>query len=102
MGDVRGRPADHAVTDEAMMAGVTAGIGTYEAVCGAMFLSALLVCPPCRRCPRCLAFCTLAETSATSTNACQARAIAGGGHSLDYWSGCMCATARCHLRDAAQ
>jgi hypothetical protein len=48
--------ADHAVTDEAMMAGVTAGTGTYEAVCGAVFLSAALVCPPCRRCQRCLAF----------------------------------------------
>jgi hypothetical protein len=47
---------DHAVTDEAMTAGVTSGTGTYQAVCGALFLCAPLVCPPRPSCPRCLAF----------------------------------------------
>lgn len=47
---------EHAVTDDAQVAGMTMGHGSYEAVCGAIFLAACMDVGPLRRCPRCRSF----------------------------------------------
>lgn len=47
--------ADHAVSDDAMAAGITNDRGEYDAVCGARFLVAALIMPPAPVCPRCAA-----------------------------------------------
>src|SRR5207248_53665 len=46
--------ADHAVTDECMAAGISSDTGLYEAVCGALFVAAPMVYPPCPQCRPCL------------------------------------------------
>jgi hypothetical protein len=46
--------ADHAVTDDAMVAGMSTGV--YEAVCGAGFVPAAMIEPPRPPCSRCVAF----------------------------------------------
>lgn len=46
---------EHAVTDEAHVAGMDAGKGIYLAVCGANFLAACMDAGPRRRCPFCRA-----------------------------------------------
>jgi hypothetical protein len=45
---------DHAVTDEAMAAGVEAGEGQYLAVYGEVVVPDALTAPPGRSCPACL------------------------------------------------
>lgn len=46
---------EHAVTDEAQVAGMNAG-GRFEAVCGAAFLAACMEVGPLGRCASCRAF----------------------------------------------
>jgi hypothetical protein len=46
--------ADHAVTDEEMVAGMRAGKGLYLAVCGASVLAAAMTVPPGATCPHCV------------------------------------------------
>lgn len=47
--------AEHAVTDEAHVAGMEAGLGWYEAACGEEFLAACMDVGPLRRCASCFA-----------------------------------------------
>ncbi len=47
---------EHAVTDEAQEASRAAGVGWYEAVCGAVFLAAAMEAGPVGRCASCRAF----------------------------------------------
>jgi hypothetical protein len=44
---------DHALTDEDMSAGMSAGLGRYAAVCGKSVVPAALTAPPGRACPGC-------------------------------------------------
>lgn len=44
---------DHAISDEDMAAGFSAGAGRYEAVCGTTVCASSLTCPPGRRCASC-------------------------------------------------
>lgn len=44
---------DHAVRDDAMVAGIDEGHGRYQAVCGALVSAAPMIEPPGRRCRRC-------------------------------------------------
>jgi hypothetical protein len=48
--------AEHAVTDEAHVAGMQAGKGRYEAACGVVFLAACMDAGPLGRCASCRAF----------------------------------------------
>lgn len=47
---------EHAVTDEAQVAGMEAGDGVFEAMCGTRFLVACLEVGPRDRCSDCCAF----------------------------------------------
>jgi hypothetical protein len=47
--------ADHAVTDAAMTAGLTARQGLFLALCGTEVITAALVTPPGQRCAQCQA-----------------------------------------------
>lgn len=47
---------EHAVTDDAHVAGMAAGDGVYEALCGAEFLAACMDVGPCGECSCCRAF----------------------------------------------
>jgi len=48
--------AEHAVIDEAHVAGMQAGEGVFEAACGAVFLAACMDAGPRDRCSSCRAF----------------------------------------------
>jgi hypothetical protein len=48
--------ADHAMTDEAMAAGLAAKCGVFLALCSADVVAAPMVAPPGQRCVRCQAF----------------------------------------------
>lgn len=47
---------EHAVTDEAHVAGMEVGDGVFEAVCGVRFLAACMDAGPLDRCSLCVAF----------------------------------------------
>jgi hypothetical protein len=44
---------DHAINDDDMAMGISAGAGRYTALCGAIVNVASMICPPGRRCPAC-------------------------------------------------
>ena len=44
---------DHAIHDDDMATGISAGAGRYTALCGATVNVASMICPPGRRCPSC-------------------------------------------------
>jgi hypothetical protein len=44
---------DHAIKDDDMAIGISAGTGRYTALCGATVNVASMICPPGRRCPSC-------------------------------------------------
>lgn len=44
---------DHAIKDDDMAVGISAGAGRYTALCGATVNVASMICPPGRRCPSC-------------------------------------------------
>lgn len=44
---------DHAIKDDDMAIGISAGAGRYTALCGATVNVASMICPPGRRCPSC-------------------------------------------------
>jgi hypothetical protein len=44
---------DHAIGEDDMITGISAGSGQYAALCGATVYVASMVCPPGRRCPSC-------------------------------------------------
>jgi hypothetical protein len=44
---------DHAIHDDDMAIGISAGTGRYTALCGATVHVASMVCPPGRRCAAC-------------------------------------------------
>ena len=44
---------DHAINDEDMAIGISAGAGRYTALCGATVNVASMICPPGRRCAAC-------------------------------------------------
>jgi hypothetical protein len=44
---------DHAIKDDDMALGISAGTGRYTALCGATVHAASMICPPGRRCAAC-------------------------------------------------
>jgi hypothetical protein len=44
---------DHAINDDDMAIGISAGAGRYTALCGATVDVASMICPPGRRCAAC-------------------------------------------------
>lgn len=44
---------DHAIHDDDMAIGISAGAGRYTALCGATVNVASMICPPGRRCSDC-------------------------------------------------
>jgi hypothetical protein len=44
---------DHAIHDDDMATGISAGTGRYTALCGATVNVASMICPPGRRCSSC-------------------------------------------------
>lgn len=44
---------DHAINDDDMAIGISAGAGRYTALCGATVNVASMICPPGRRCASC-------------------------------------------------
>lgn len=44
---------DHAISEDDIATGISAGSGRYKALCGATVCVASMVCPPGRRCPSC-------------------------------------------------
>ncbi len=44
---------DHAIHDDDMATGISAGSGRYTALCGATVNVASMICPPGRRCSSC-------------------------------------------------
>src|ERR671932_1471200 len=54
----------HAIKDDDMAIGISAGAGRYTALCGATVNVASMICPPGRRCPSCEAEVLRAERDA--------------------------------------
>lgn len=52
---------DHAIKDDDMAIGISAGAGRYRALCGATVNVASMICPPGRRCSSCEAAVLQAE-----------------------------------------
>jgi hypothetical protein len=52
---------DHAIKDDDMAIGISAGAGRYTALCGATVNVASMICPPGRRCSSCEAAVLRAE-----------------------------------------
>jgi hypothetical protein len=44
---------DHAISEDDIATGISAGSGRYAALCGATVCVASMTCPPGRRCPSC-------------------------------------------------
>ena len=44
---------DHAIKDDDMAIGISAGAGRYTALCGATVNAASMICPPGQRCTSC-------------------------------------------------
>jgi hypothetical protein len=56
---------DHAVSEDAMAAGIDEGKGRFTAFCGVIVLAAPMIEPPGRRCRRCAELLYLATRQAT-------------------------------------
>jgi hypothetical protein len=90
---------DHAIKDDDMAMGISAGTGQYMALCGATVNAASMVCPPGRRCSSCEAAVLLIERESAMRDiessaqpsgrgrhrVSSTRSLAGAGHWLFGW-----------------
>jgi hypothetical protein len=59
---------DHAIKDDDMAMGISAGTGQYMALCGAIVDAASMICPPGRRCSSCEEAVLLIERNSSARN----------------------------------
>ena len=90
---------DHAIKDDDMAMGISAGTGRYTAVCGATVDAASMICPPGRRCSSCEAAVLLIERDSAMRDiefpaqpsgrgrhrVSSTHSLAGAGHRLFGW-----------------
>ncbi len=74
---------DHAIKDDDMAMGISAGSGQYMALCGATINAASMICPPGRRCSPCEAAMLLIERGPSTRDIDFPTQPGGGRHRGD-------------------